>query len=182
MGDRLAAPRTPGDHHDRDNRKTVRIDAGRPGAADDLGNRETVHLPLQRRPPQTRRAPLVVAAAFATLWAALLSYLPVAVVMGLARSMEGSGGILGSARVGLAAWLLGHGVPLGTSIGPISLAPLLLTLLAGWRLTRAACTSPGPSAPATAARPDRRCSSRPPSGSGTAPSAPSPRSPSSHPP
>jgi hypothetical protein len=130
-------PRTPGDHHDRDNRKTVRIDAGRPGAADDLGNRETVHLPLQRRPPQTRRAPLVVAAAFATLWAALLSYLPVALVMGLARSMEGSAGILGSARVGLAAWLLGHGVPLGTSIGPISLAPLLLTLLAGWRLTRA---------------------------------------------
>jgi len=37
-----------------------------------LGNRETVRLPTQRRPPQRpqSRAPLPVAAAFATLWAA----------------------------------------------------------------------------------------------------------------
>ena len=38
---------------------------------------------------------------------------------------------------GLAGWLLGHGVPLGTSTGPLGLAPLLLTLLAAWRLNRA---------------------------------------------
>jgi hypothetical protein len=121
--------------HDRE---TVRIDVGT-SADRELANRETVHLPAQRgRPaPPSGRAPLVVAAGFATLWAALLSYLPVAVVMGLARSFEGAGGILGSARVGLGAWLLGHGVPLGTSVGPVGLPPLLLTLLAVWRLNRA---------------------------------------------
>jgi hypothetical protein len=127
-------PRTPGEPREQD-RETVRIDLGRP---DDRANRETVHLPAQRGRPSGRgRAPVAVAVGFATLWAALLSYLPVALVMGLARSMEGAGGIVGSARVGLSAWLLGHGVPLGTSVGPVALAPLLLTLLAAWRLNRA---------------------------------------------
>jgi hypothetical protein len=132
-------PRAP---HDADgdpvrDRRTVLIDPARPGAGD-VGNRETVHLPIQRgRPQRAGRAPLIVAAAFATVWAALLSYLPVAVVLGLARSFEGAGGVLGAARVGAGAWLLGHGVPLGTTVGPVSLAPLLLTLLAGWRLNRA---------------------------------------------
>jgi hypothetical protein len=93
----------------------------------------------QQRGAQRRdgRAPLVVAAGFATLWAALLSYLPVTLVMWMARTLEGADGFTGAATAGLAAWLLGHGVPLGTSIGPIALAPLLLTLLAGWRLNRA---------------------------------------------
>jgi hypothetical protein len=128
-----------------EDRETVRLDLDRSRersadrAADrQLANRETVHLPVQRgRPTSTGRAPLAVAAAFATLWAALLSYLPVAVAMGFARSFEGAGGILGSARVGLGAWLLGHGVPLGTTVGPVGLTPLLLTLLAVWRLNRA---------------------------------------------
>lgn len=103
-----------------------------------LGGRETVKLPGQRRPPRPRRrAPLPVAVAFATLWAALLSYLPVAAVIGLARTLEGSGGLSGAAHAGLAGWLLGHGVPIGTSIGSLGLAPLLLTLLIGWRLNRA---------------------------------------------
>src|SRR5882724_1610895 len=53
-----------------------------------LGGRETVKLPGRRPPPRPRRrAPLPVAAAFATLWAALLSYLPVAAVIGLARTL-----------------------------------------------------------------------------------------------
>jgi hypothetical protein len=104
-----------------------------------LGRRETVKVPGQRRPPppRTRRAPLPVAAAFATLWAALLSYLPVTAVIGLARTLEGAGGLGGAAHAGLAGWLLGHGVPIGTSIGSLGLAPLLLTLLIGWRLNRA---------------------------------------------
>ncbi|WP_236029669.1 cell division protein PerM [Paractinoplanes lichenicola] len=104
-----------------------------------LADRETVKLPTQRRPPQRpqRRAPLPIAAAFATLWAALLSYLPVAVVIGLARTLEGSGGLLGAAHAGLAGWLLGHGVPIGTSIGSLGLAPLLLSMLIAWRLNRA---------------------------------------------
>ncbi len=112
-------------------RPTVRIDPRG-------DNRETVLVPGQRRPAdRSGRAPLVLAAGFATLWAALLSYLPVAAVIGLARTLEGSGGLGGAASAGLAGWLLGHGVPLGTSLGPLGLAPLLLTLLIVWRLNRA---------------------------------------------
>ncbi|HET9519246.1 MAG TPA: DUF6350 family protein, partial [Actinoplanes sp.] len=119
-------------------RETVLLDLDHPGAAE-LRNRETVQLPRQRGRPggRTRRAPLIVAAAFATCWAALLSWLPVAVVLGVTRFAEGAGGVLAAAQAGLAAWLLGHGVPLGTSVGPVTLAPLLLTVLALWRLSRA---------------------------------------------
>jgi hypothetical protein len=103
-----------------------------------LGTHDTVKVPEQRRPPQgRRRAPVPVAAAFATIWAALLSYLPVAAVIGLARTIEGQGGLGGAAHAGLAGWLLGHGVPIGTSIGALGLAPLLLTTLILWRLNRA---------------------------------------------
>ncbi|GAB1645068.1 DUF6350 family protein [Krasilnikovia sp. MM14-A1259] len=116
----------PGDAASRD---TVRVDAAM------LARRETVRLP--RRPARRPRAPLAVAAGFATLWAALLTYLPVAAVIGLARSFEGAGGLAGAAKAGLAGWLLGHGVPLGTRIGPLALAPLLLTALVVWRLNRA---------------------------------------------
>ncbi|GAA2880450.1 hypothetical protein Acy02nite_20140 [Actinoplanes cyaneus] len=103
-----------------------------------LGRRETVRVPAQRRPAERLRgAPLPVAVAFATIWAALLTYLPVAAAMGLARTLEGQGGVTGAAHAGAAAWLLGHGVPIGTSIGPLGLAPLLLTALVLWRLNRA---------------------------------------------
>ncbi|HET6529730.1 MAG TPA: DUF6350 family protein [Actinoplanes sp.] len=117
-------------------RPTVRLD--RATVLLDRADHETVKLPGQRRPPdRPGRAPLIVAAGAATCWAALVSYLPVAAVIGLARTLEGAGGLGGAAAAGLAAWLLGHGVPLGTSIGPLALAPLLLTLLALWRLSRA---------------------------------------------
>jgi hypothetical protein len=116
----------------RDQHETVVVDQ------EALGRRATVKLPGQRKPVDGRkRPPLLVAAGFATLWAAFLSYLPVAAVIGLARTLEGSGGLAGAAHAGLAGWLLGHGVPIGTSIGPLALAPLLLTLLATWRLNRA---------------------------------------------
>jgi len=97
-------------------------------------------VPGPRRPPGQRRprpAPLPVAVAFATLWAAALSYLPVAAVIGLARTLEGESGLTGAAHAGLAGWLLGHGVPIGTSIGSLGLPPLLLTMLVLWRLNRA---------------------------------------------
>jgi hypothetical protein len=117
-------------------RPTVRLD--RETVLLDRANHETVKLPGQRRPAdRSGRAPLIVAAGAATFWAALVSYLPVAAVIGLARTLEGAGGLGGAATTGLAAWLLGHGVPLGTSLGPLALAPLLLTLLALWRLNRA---------------------------------------------
>jgi hypothetical protein len=105
-----------------------------------LGDRPTVRVPGPRRPPgqrRPRRAPLPIAVAFATLWAAALSYLPVAAVIGLARTLEGEGGLTGAAHAGLAGWLLGHGVPIGTSIGSLGLPPLLLTMLVIWRLNRA---------------------------------------------
>jgi hypothetical protein len=115
-----------------DRRDTVVVDDAM------LGRRETVRVPIQRRPPPSGRgAPLPVAALFATVWAALLTYLPVAGVIGLARTLEGSGGLVAAAHAGLAGWLLGHGVPIGTSIGPLGLAPLLLTVLIVWRLNRA---------------------------------------------
>jgi hypothetical protein len=133
---------TPGEGHT----EAVRPDGAAPESdrrdtvvVDDemLGRRETVRVPLQRRPQPARRAPLLVAALFATVWAALLTYVPVAAVIGLARTLEGSGGLVGAAHAGLAGWLLGHGVPIGTSIGPLALAPLLLTVLIVWRLNRA---------------------------------------------
>ncbi|GIM92763.1 cell division protein PerM [Paractinoplanes toevensis] len=103
-----------------------------------LGEQPTVKVPGQRKPPpRSRHAPLPVAVAFATLWSAALCYLPVAAVIGMARTLEGQGGLGGAAHAGLAGWLLGHGVPIGTSIGPLGLPPLLLTVLIVWRLNRA---------------------------------------------
>ncbi|GAB3798739.1 cell division protein PerM [Micromonospora zhanjiangensis] len=100
--------------------------------------------PAARRPERPdvgrsgpRRAPLIVAAAVATGWAALVSYLPVALVMGLARFAGEATTPVGAARVGLAAWLLGHGVPLQTSAGPLALPPLALGAFAAWRVARA---------------------------------------------
>jgi len=132
-----------GDHEGEDvgARPTVKVDSGaHPTVTIDeaaLGRRETVRLPGRRTGGGRGRAPLVVAAGFATVWAALLSYVPVTAVIGLARTLEGAGGLGGATHAGLAGWLLGHGVPINTSIGPLALAPLLLTLLVTWRLSRA---------------------------------------------
>lgn len=83
------------------------------------------------------RAPLPVAAAVATGWAASLSYLPVAIILGFARFTEDAGAVGGAARVGMAGWLLGHGVPLETDAGTLHLPPLGLAVLAAWRVARA---------------------------------------------
>jgi hypothetical protein len=120
-------------------RETVRIT---------VREQETVRLPSQRSGPgrgarpggpvrRPRRAPLPLAVAVATLWAALISYLPVAVVLGMAQFAEDAGSLPGAARLGLAGWLLGHGVPLDTPTGPLGLAPLALAALAAWRVSRA---------------------------------------------
>ncbi|MFE9688400.1 DUF6350 family protein [Micromonospora sp. NPDC005806] len=95
-----------------------------------------VPAPRSREAPR-RRAPLPVAAGVAAGWAAVTSWLPVTVVLGLAQLSEDGGSLTGAMRAGLAGWLLGHGVPLETSAGPLGLAPLALTALAVWRLTRA---------------------------------------------
>lgn len=83
------------------------------------------------------RAPLPVAAGVAAGWAALTSYLPVAVVLGLVQLGTDSTTLVSTLRTALAGWLLGHGVPLHTDSGPLGLAPLALTVLALWRLSRA---------------------------------------------
>ncbi|WP_433649079.1 DUF6350 family protein [Micromonospora zamorensis] len=83
------------------------------------------------------RAPLPVAAGVAAGWAALTSYLPVAIVLGLVQLGTDSTTVVSTLRTALAGWLLGHGVPLHTDSGPLGLAPLALTVLALWRLSRA---------------------------------------------
>ncbi|MEW2381590.1 DUF6350 family protein [Micromonospora sp. NPDC047707] len=103
---------------------------GRPGAA------RRIPAPRAGEPPR-RRPPLAVAAGVAAAGAAFTSWLPVAVVLWLVQLSEGAATVPGAVRAGLAGWLLGHGVPLTTDAGPLGLAPLALTLLAVWRLTRA---------------------------------------------
>ncbi|MEV0000858.1 DUF6350 family protein [Micromonospora sp. NPDC050980] len=100
--------------------------------------RPAARVPAPRPGEQPRsRAPLPVAAGVAALWAAVTSWLPVTVVLGLAQLTEDAGSLAGALRAGLVGWLLGHGVPLETTAGPLGLAPLALSALVVWRLTRA---------------------------------------------
>lgn len=102
---------------------------GRPGPAR--------RVPAPRAEGPSSRPPLAVAAGVAAVGAALTSWLPVAVVLWFFQLSAGASSLPDAVRVGLAGWLLGHGVPLTTNAGPLGLAPLAVTLLAGWRLTRA---------------------------------------------
>ncbi|MER7473342.1 DUF6350 family protein, partial [Micromonospora sp. NPDC000018] len=105
-------------------------------AAAPTGRGRRVPAPRGGEPPRSR-APLAVAAAVAAGWAALTSWLPVVVVLWLFQLSEDAASVPGALRAGLAGWLLGHGVPLDTGAGPFGLAPLALTALVVWRLTRA---------------------------------------------
>ena len=67
----------------------------------------------------------------------MFSFLPVAVALTLAQLSEGAGALGGATRAGLAGWLLAHGVPLGTSLGPLGLPPLAVGVFAAWRVSRA---------------------------------------------
>ncbi len=104
--------------------------------------RVTVRLPRQRPvPPRrpVRRAPVLVAATVTTVLGALLVWVPVVLLVLLATRLGGGTGLgfAGTARASLAVWLLAHGVPVYLGTAKVSLAPLALTLLAGWRVTRA---------------------------------------------
>src|SRR2546430_104901 len=90
--------------------------------------RPTVRL----RRPVRRRAPVLVAATVTTLWAALVSYLPVVALVGLLTGAWGS-----AFRFGTGFWLLGHGVPVTVGEERLALVPLALSVLAGWRVNRA---------------------------------------------
>jgi Family of unknown function (DUF6350) len=125
---RRTVPITPGASRPRE-RETVRLD------------RPTVRLPRQRRPTAGRtptRAPLPLAAGVAAGWAALVTFIPVAVFAILLHAAEaGPLAVAGPVRVAAAGWLLAHGVPLQTPGGALSLAPLALSALAAWRVARA---------------------------------------------
>lgn len=124
----LAARTTPPDHATMD-QSTARRD------------QPTVRLPprptSRAGTPARRRAPLPVAATVAALVAAMVSFLPVAVVVTLLVLAEVGPAGMATVRVAAAGWLLGHGVPLQTPDGPVSVAPLALAVLAAWRLARA---------------------------------------------
>jgi hypothetical protein len=114
------------------------VPAWSPAPSQPADNRDPVRLPRRRPGPGKRRhAPLALAAAVAATWAALVTYLPVAVVLGLVQFVDGTRSVGGAARVGLAGWLLGHGVPLETPSGPLGLVPLTVTGFAAWRVARA---------------------------------------------
>ncbi|GAB3953652.1 hypothetical protein GCM10027614_59410 [Micromonospora vulcania] len=121
------------------------------------------------------RAPLPVAAGVAAGWAAVTSYLPVAIVLGLVQLGADSTTLTGTLRTALAGWLVGHGVPLHTESGPFGLAPLALTVLALWRLTRAGVHVSRAIGAAASARRVGRCSPRVRSAWRTRCSVPSPR-------
>src|SRR5258706_15253258 len=112
-------------------------------AATRLANRETVRLPTQRRParpkpPRARRAPLALAATVTTGWAALVSLAPMLVIVALVHAVDASGAPAHRvARLGLAGWLLAHGVPVHTGLGVVELAPLAFSVVAAWRVARA---------------------------------------------
>ena len=139
-----ATPRRPRDRPvDRSAaRATERVDRrhGTPPDRRAGAGRHTVKLPGQRRPPRTAPAgrPLLVAAGFATLLGRAARRTcrspPSSAWPARWRAPADSAAPRTPA---LAGWLLGHGVPIGTSIGPLGLAPLLLTLLVVWRLNRA---------------------------------------------
>lgn len=85
-----------------------------------------------------RGAPLPVAAGAAALWAAVVSFVPVAIVVTLLHAAEGGPTAAGApVRVAAAGWLLAHGAPVPSSAGALGLVPLALSVLAAWRLARA---------------------------------------------
>jgi Family of unknown function (DUF6350) len=120
-------------------RRTSQIDLTR--------NRPNVVLPVQRGrqrsatpppPGQTsRRAPLSVAATVNALWAALWSLVPAMATVAVTLAGPQRPPPVTTVRYGVAAWLLGHGVPLGVAGQPIALVPLGVTILAAWRCVRA---------------------------------------------
>ena len=93
---------------------------------------------VSRRRSGSRKAPLPLAAAVTTSWAALVSFIPTMIIVGFAYAVDSTGNPFAEVlRLGLAGWLLSHGVPIRTGLGPIGLAPLVITAFAAWRVARA---------------------------------------------
>jgi hypothetical protein len=78
---------------------------------------------------------VVVAGAVAAAWAGMLSFLPVLALFLLTG--VGNGATVGLVRDAGVVWLLAHGVPVSVGSTHVTLVPLVLTTLAGWRVWRA---------------------------------------------
>lgn len=91
------------------------------------------------RPARAAGASVFVADAATAVWAALVSFLPLLILVVAGWLVDGQQAASATTAVRFAGvgWLLGHGVPVGTGIGPVGLTPLLLTALIVWRLVRA---------------------------------------------
>lgn len=100
---------------------------------------QRVVVPAPKPAEQVTPASLLLAAGVTAGWAAVVSFVPVLVLVLLSWLVAGGGS--GSAalavRVAAAGWLLGNGVPVRTGGGPVGLVPLALTALVAWRLLRA---------------------------------------------
>ena len=111
-----------------------RVPAPRAGAA----SAEPAEKTSRRPEPRPPGAPLVLAAAVTTGWAVLVSATPVLLaVAGVLLVSPNPTDTEAVLRTGFAAWLLAHGVPLRTGLGPIGLVPLAVSALAAWRVARA---------------------------------------------
>ena len=87
-------------------------------------------------PPRRTGAPLPLAAAVAAVWAMAFGLIPV-LALAAAAAIGTGASASGVFRIGAGAWLLGHGVPVTTATDRITLVPLAITALVGWRLMRA---------------------------------------------
>ncbi|TML25564.1 MAG: hypothetical protein E6G35_12055 [Actinobacteria bacterium] len=103
----------------------------------DVAAHPTVKLPRQRTRPTRRRAPVWLAAAVTTVWAAAVSYLPVLGLVMLLGQVSGGAPIGARLTFGTAFWLLAHGVPLSLGGDRLALVPLAVSVLAAWRVSRA---------------------------------------------
>ncbi|GIH04414.1 hypothetical protein Rhe02_24810 [Rhizocola hellebori] len=107
---------------------------------EELAAMPTVRIPWQRPLPRKAPrpgAPLVVAALINTGWATLISVSAMILLVLTARFTLGQKPNGAEVTVALAGWLLAHGAPLTAPIGKLAVAPLAVTLLAAWRLSRA---------------------------------------------
>jgi hypothetical protein len=138
----VATPRHPTETPDVGSRTA--IDDGAPSTATDNATRPTIRLAIRRwygespKAAPVRHAPLSLAATVNALWAAVWSLVPM-VFIAAAVTLAGPQRppVLQVVRYGLAAWLLGHGVPLRVAGQPIALIPLAVAALAAWRCVRA---------------------------------------------
>jgi Family of unknown function (DUF6350) len=114
----------------------------KPGLSEPEGSRrplrQAARAAVRQRPENAVPWPRAgIAVIVNALIAALTAVLPMAALVVLAvLTAHGNPTATTTARFSLAGWLLSLGVPLATSFGSVSLAPLALTWFACWRIMR----------------------------------------------